>query len=169
LNYIHIWHDNTGQGTSGSWFLKYIIVRDLQTMEKSYFICQRWLAVEKDDGQVSSIFVLDYSKLFSEQIERLLPIAGELQKQEFKYILSKQTYQNVSDGHLWFSIYSRPPSSQFTRVQRCTCCFVLLFTAMLLNIMYYDLSKESTTVDGLSLGPMYITREQVCEDFLYSF
>jgi polycystin 1L2 len=55
LNYIHIWHDNTGEGASGSWFLKYIIVRDLQTMEKSYFICQKWFAVEKGDGIVSFI------------------------------------------------------------------------------------------------------------------
>jgi hypothetical protein len=53
LNYIHIWHDNTGQGASASWFLKYIIVRDLQTMEKSHFICQNWFAVEKADGVVS--------------------------------------------------------------------------------------------------------------------
>jgi polycystin 1L2 len=53
LNYIHIWHDNTGEGASGSWFLKYIIVRDLQTMKKFYFIAQRWFAVEKDDGLVS--------------------------------------------------------------------------------------------------------------------
>ena len=52
LNYIRIWHDNTGEGDSASWFLKYIIVRDLQTMEKFHFICQRWLAVEEDDGKV---------------------------------------------------------------------------------------------------------------------
>jgi polycystin 1L2 len=52
LNYIHIWHDNTGGGSSSSWFLKYLIVRDLQTMEKFHFICQRWLAVEENDGKV---------------------------------------------------------------------------------------------------------------------
>ncbi|CAF1681875.1 unnamed protein product, partial [Adineta ricciae] len=34
LNYIRIWHDNSGENSSASWFLKYIIVRDLQTMEK---------------------------------------------------------------------------------------------------------------------------------------
>ena len=54
LNYIRVWHDNSGKGASASWFLKYIIVRDLQTMQKSYFICQNWLAVEKDTGTVSS-------------------------------------------------------------------------------------------------------------------
>ncbi|CAF4282463.1 unnamed protein product, partial [Adineta steineri] len=33
LNCIRIWHDNTGKGSSSSWFLKYIIILDLQTME----------------------------------------------------------------------------------------------------------------------------------------
>ena len=55
LNYIRIWHDNSGQGSSASWFLKYIIVRDLQTMQKFHFISQRWFAVEKDDGKVTNV------------------------------------------------------------------------------------------------------------------
>jgi hypothetical protein len=53
LNYIRIWHDNSGEGSSASWFLKYIIVQDLQTMHKFYFIAQRWFAVEKEDGLVN--------------------------------------------------------------------------------------------------------------------
>ncbi len=52
LNYIRIWHDNSGAGASASWFLKYLIIRDLQTMEKWYFIGQQWFAVEKGDGRV---------------------------------------------------------------------------------------------------------------------
>lgn len=52
LNCIRVWHDNSGQGPSASWFLKYIIVRDLQTMDKFHFIGQRWFAVEQDDGHV---------------------------------------------------------------------------------------------------------------------
>jgi hypothetical protein len=56
LNYIRIWHDNSGEGSSASWFLKYIIVQDLQTMEKFYFIGQRWFAVEKEDGLVNKDF-----------------------------------------------------------------------------------------------------------------
>jgi hypothetical protein len=47
-----VWHDDSGEGSSASWFLKYVIVRDLQTMDKSYFICQQWLAANKDDGLV---------------------------------------------------------------------------------------------------------------------
>ncbi|UJR13336.1 hypothetical protein I4U23_000354 [Adineta vaga] len=150
LNCIRIWHDNSGKGSSSSWFLKYLIIRDLQTMEKSHFICQRWLAVEKDDGK----------------IERLLPVANEFEKRRFSYVLTKRTYHSVSDGHLWFSIFSRPPSNQFTRVQRCTCCFVLLLVSMFLNIMYYDLSNEakaanSAEQNSLSFGGLYISPQQI--------
>ncbi|CAF3752991.1 unnamed protein product [Adineta steineri] len=53
LNYIRIRYENSGQRNKASWFLKYIIVRDLQTMQKSYFICQQWFAVEKDDERVN--------------------------------------------------------------------------------------------------------------------
>ncbi len=72
----------------------------------------------------------------------------------------------MSEGHIWFSVFSRPPSNKFTRVQRCTCCFVLLLTAMLLNILYYDQAAEAkantNTSSSLALGPLYITSEQVC-------
>ena len=92
-------------------------------------------------------------------------MAGEYQKQQFGFVLSKQAYHSVSEGHLWFSIFSRPPSQRFTRVQRCTCCFVLLLTSMLLNILYYDQTQESksnnSTTGGLALGTIHITPQQV--------
>jgi hypothetical protein len=91
----------------------------------------------------------------------VLPVADEFKKNEFSYVLSKRTYHSISNGHLWFSIFSRPPSNRFTRVQRCTCCFVFLFISMLLNIMYYDLRAEdvntSTDGAGLALGSFFIT------------
>ena len=57
LLYLRVWHDNSGLGNKASCFLKYIVVRDLQTMEKSYFICQNWFAVEKGDGRVSEYYL----------------------------------------------------------------------------------------------------------------
>ncbi len=117
-------------------------------MEKFHFICQKWLAVEKDDGK----------------IERILFVANEQEQKEFSYVLSKETYNKISEDHLWFSIFSRPIVNKFTRVQRCTCCFVLFFISMFLNIMYYDLSTESKTNNStasLSLGPIYISSQQI--------
>lgn len=136
-------------------------------MQKFHFIAQRWFAVEEDDGQVSDDSLhLPSLVLISSQVERVLPAAGEVEKGQLSYVLSKKAYHSVSDGHLWFSIFSRPPSDRFTRVQRCTCCFVLLFISMLLNIMYYDVSNEAksanqTENNGLSIGPLYITPQQV--------
>ena len=49
---MKIWHDNSGKGDDASWFLKFIIIHDLQTREKFYFICQDWLGVEKSDGKI---------------------------------------------------------------------------------------------------------------------
>jgi hypothetical protein len=95
-------------------------------------------------------------------------VANELETQELSYILSKQTYHNISEDHLWFSIFSRPVANKFTRVQRCTCCFVLFFISMFLNIMYYDLSNEASinnSTAGLSLGPFHISAQQVFSFF----
>ena len=52
LQYLRIWHDNTGVGDYASWFLGAVIVRDLQTGEKYQFANDRWLAVEYGDGEV---------------------------------------------------------------------------------------------------------------------
>ncbi|CAF5006458.1 unnamed protein product [Rotaria sp. Silwood1] len=64
LNYLRIGHDNSGDSSDASWFLKYIIVYDLQTMEKTYFICQQWFAVEKDDEKWCLIIAYMISFLF---------------------------------------------------------------------------------------------------------
>ncbi len=83
---------------------------------------------------------------------------------QFVYPLSEKAYYQLSDGHLWFSIISRPPATKFTRVQRCTCCFVLLFTVMLLDILYYNQSQEGKAeqrVGGLLMGPFYFSPQQV--------
>ncbi|UJR10866.1 hypothetical protein I4U23_015053 [Adineta vaga] len=148
LNYLRIWHNNSGKHSSPSWFLKYIIVRDLQTMEKSYFICQQWLAVDKGDGK----------------IERVLPVSNYQQMRTLVYSLSHKAYHRLSDDHLWFSIFSRPPATYFTRVQRCICCFVLLFTVMLLDILYYQHEEEKShepITNLFSIGPFHFTKQQI--------
>ena len=145
---IKIWHDNSsGLTDDSSWYLKHIIVHDLQTREKFYFICEKWFAIDKEDFA----------------IERTLTIASDVDKTEFKYLMGKQTKQKLSDGHLWFSIFARPVQSSFTRLDRLTCCFVLLTITMLMNIMYYGMSASVTNQqDGLKIGPyINITPQQI--------
>jgi polycystin 1L2 len=146
LSSIRIWHDNSGR-KSPSWYLKQIIVHDLQTREKSYFLCDKWLALDKGDGLV----------------DRLLPVSLSEQKNKFAYLFQKQTKHKLSDGHLWFSVFARPVQSAFNRLDRLTCCFVLLSITMLMNILYYGLSgSSSSNSNGLKIGPsINITPEQV--------
>ena len=147
LNYVRIWHDNTGKRDMASWYLKYIIVHDLQTRQKDYFLLEDWLAVEKSDGK----------------IDRTLFVACEKQKTDLKFLVQKELRDKLRDDHLWFSIFSRPVQSTFSRSDRVTCAFVILFISMLMNIMYYDLgsANDSAKTSGLKLGPFYLTVEQV--------
>jgi polycystin 1L2 len=142
---MRIWHDNSGLGDNASWFLKYIIVHDLQTRQKFYFICEDWLAVEKSDGK----------------IERELFVVCEPQKTDLKYLLKKNAQHNIKDSHVWLSIFNRPMQSSFTRLDRVTCCFVLLYLTMLLNIIYFTSSNDVGTTKILNIGYLAITLEQV--------
>ncbi|RNA30185.1 polycystic kidney disease 1-like 2, partial [Brachionus plicatilis] len=144
LNYLRIWHDNSGDGDYASWYLKFVIIRDLQTKEKAYFLCEKWLAVEKDDGK----------------IDRLLSIATEVQKTNLQYLAQKETKKKIQDEHLWLSILSRPIQSAFTRMDRVTCCFVLLYVTMLMNILYYGVDTSSNP-SGLEIGPFMLTPTQI--------
>ena len=71
VSHVRIWHDNSGCGRSGSWFLSSLVVKDLQTGESSEFVCDEWLAVDESDGKV----ILDknyFPELNYHQIERFL-------------------------------------------------------------------------------------------------
>ena len=142
LNYVKIWHDNSGEGEMASWYLKHIIVHDLQTREKFYFLCENWLAVEMSDGK----------------LERELFVACQPQKTELKYFLRKEAKENINDAHIWLSLFKRPLQSSFTRLDRVTCCFVFLYISSLLNIFYYN----KPIIGLLSQYKLYtITLEQV--------
>jgi polycystin 1L2 len=143
---IRIWHDNSGSSMNkANWYLKYIIINDLTTQNKFFFICERWLAVERDDGK----------------IERIIPSAGEKEKTDLRFLIKKETKEKLSDGHLWFSLLARPIPSAFGRLDRLTCIFVLLCISMLANIMYYDSSNNTLNPNALNIGAFTLAPEQI--------
>ena len=150
LNYCRIWHDNSGEGKFRSWFLSFIVVRDVQTGEKFEFICNKWLAVEKDDGST----------------DRLLPVAGLDEATEFSHLFQQTTQKNLADGHLWFSVFMRPPRSRFTRVQRVSCCMALLYLSMLVNAMWYERVPPKPSSSALNIGPFALSPEQIGVGFM---
>lgn len=53
---VQIWHNNFG--ASPSWYVNRVIVRDLNTGGQYIFLCEKWLAVEENDGKVEREFMV---------------------------------------------------------------------------------------------------------------
>ncbi|GFN94987.1 polycystic kidney disease 1 2-like protein, partial [Plakobranchus ocellatus] len=151
INYMRVWHDNSGKDPFSSWYLNYIAVRDLQTNERHIFVVDRWFALEKDDGQ----------------IDRVIPLAGKEQLEDFSYQFSERCKKDFVDGHLWFSVIAHPPGSRFTCVQRVACCLCLLCLTMLTNAMFYNTSgTPSSTSTSLALGPFTLGPSELFTGFI---
>ncbi|XP_078674701.1 polycystin-1-like protein 2 [Branchiostoma floridae x Branchiostoma belcheri] len=149
LTNVHVWHDSSGEGGEASWFLDRLVVEDLQSHTRYVFFCQRWLAVEMDDGKV----------------DRFLSAAGRDELTNFSSVFQTKTRQDISDGHLWFSVASRPTRSHFTRVQRASCCLSLVFLTMITNAMFYR-TDDSVRQQVYRLAPLVFTLSQLWISFV---
>lgn len=143
LKNLRIWHDNTGDDPS--WYLLRIMVHDIQTDAKTWFICDRWLAVEEDDGMV----------------ERTLTPASKEELTSFNLLFSTEARKNLTDNHLWFSVIARPAKSNFTRVQRLSCCLSVLLSTMLANAMFYQVGGTSSSGTSVHVGPFSFSIRQL--------
>ena len=47
---VRIWHDNSGM--SPAWFLSRIVIRDLQSNRKYFFLSDQWLSLTEDEGTI---------------------------------------------------------------------------------------------------------------------
>ncbi|XP_023267629.1 polycystin-1 [Seriola lalandi dorsalis] len=120
---IQIWHDN--KGLSPAWMLQYVLVKDLHTGSSYYFLVEEWLSVdnERTDGRVE--IEVEASE---EAVLRQLPRLARCELQ-----------RALCESHLWLSLYERPPRSPFTRLQRATCCTLLLQLFLLANTLWYSI------------------------------
>ena len=133
---VRVWHDNAG--TSPSWFLNQIKVSDLFSKIQRNFVCFTWLAVDKGDGLIDRTF------RFTTADDRGI---------DFSSYIRNRIAEEVSDLHLWFSVAARPPRYRFSRVQRLSCCLVLLLTIMLTSAMFYEHRTAMDDTQGsLRLG-----------------
>ncbi|XP_057698880.1 polycystin-1 isoform X1 [Corythoichthys intestinalis] len=120
---MRIWHDN--KGLSPAWMLQYILVKDLQTGSSYYFLVDEWLSVdnEKTDGQL--------------EIEVEASEEGSLR--HFPRLLRCELQRALCESHLWLSLWEKPPRSPFTRLQRATCCALLLQLFLAFNTLWYSI------------------------------
>ncbi|CAL1301078.1 unnamed protein product [Larinioides sclopetarius] len=150
LNYLRIWHDNSGEGKNASWYLKHIVVKDIITGYKYEFIGERWFAVEEGDGL----------------IDHLIPVAGKEQMTEFSHLFPNASRRSLTDNHLWLSVFTRPPRSRFTRLQRLSCCLSILYLSMLTSAMWYETTPEQPSPGAFKFGPLSLSPEQIAVGML---
>ncbi|XP_050394123.2 polycystic kidney disease protein 1-like 2 isoform X2 [Patella vulgata] len=153
LSYLRVWHDNSGKNKHQGWYLSKIIVTDLQTNQSYFFLCNRWLAVEEDDGM----------------IDRILPVAGNSDVTNFNHLFFSETKKNFTDSHLWISIFARPSRSHFTRVQRVACILSLVFTTMMADAMFYKVDENMDNKLSFKLGPFVFSAHEFYISFICSF
>lgn len=135
------------------------MVQDLESGQKWHFLCNSWLAVDVGECTLDKVFPVatetDLKRFRYKHITKesdlilfhcRLFISSE-SKCPFCSILSSnlffmKTAKDFRDGHIWFSVISRPPCSTFTRVQRVSCCFSLLLCTMLTSIMFWGIPTD---------------------------
>ena len=140
---LRVWHDN--HGLSPAWFLKRVLVRNLQSDECAVFICERWFALDEDDGAIT----------------RELTPANEKELTSFSRLFNSKLYKDFTDAHLWFSVLLKPARSTFTRAQRASCCLCLLSTAMVSSAMFYGQTAAGDESGSLVLGPIEINLKSI--------
>ncbi|XP_064648391.1 polycystin-1-like protein 1 isoform X2 [Lineus longissimus] len=118
---VQFWHNNSG--VSPSWYLSRVIVRDINLDYSYYFQCEKWFAVEEEDGKVEQEF---------------MTLEGGL---GFRKIVWIKGTEYFTDYHLWGSLFTRPSYSRFFRTDRLTCCLSLLMSYMCLNAMWYQTNE----------------------------
>nr|XP_045237345.1 polycystin-1 isoform X6 [Macaca fascicularis] len=129
---IRVWHDN--KGLSPAWFLQHVIVRDLQTARSAFFLVNDWLSVETEaNGGL---------------VEKEVLVASDAALLRFRRLLVAELQRGFFDKHIWLSIWDRPPRSRFTRIQRATCCVVLICLFLGANAVWYGAVGDSTYSAG---------------------
>ncbi|KAM6155639.1 polycystin-1 [Rhynchocyon petersi] len=124
---IRVWHDN--KGLSPAWFLQHIIVRDLQNARSTFFLVNDWLSVETEaNGGL---------------VEKEVLAASDAALRQFRRLLMAELQRGFFDKHIWLSLWDRPPRSRFTRVQRATCCILLLCLFLGANAMWYGVVGDT--------------------------
>ncbi|XP_054473206.1 polycystic kidney disease protein 1-like 2 [Anoplopoma fimbria] len=139
---IRLWHDNSG--AHPAWYVNKVTVQDLESGQKWHFLCNSWLAVDVGECALDKVF----------------PVATEMDLKRFSNLFFMKTAKDFRDGHIWFSVISRPPCSTFTRVQRVSCCFSLLLCTMLTSIMFWGIPTDPSE-QTMDLGHIEFTWQQV--------
>ncbi|KAM5297461.1 LOW QUALITY PROTEIN: polycystin-1-like protein 2 [Glossophaga mutica] len=142
LRSLRLWHDNSGDQPSR--YVSQMLVHDLAMDRKWYFLCNSWLSIDVGDCVLDEVF----------------PVATEEDRKQFRHLFFMKTSMGFQDGHIWYSVFSCSARSNFTRVQRVSCCFSLLLCTMLTSIMFWGVPKDPAE-QKMDLGKIEFTWQEV--------
>lgn len=100
-------------------------------------------------------------------LERLLPVCGKDNIVTFKNIFYVNAKANLAESHIWISIFYRPTSSHFTRVQRVSCALVFLMFTMISNAVYFNPEGKDKYINPnlIEIGPFAFTTSELYISF----
>ena len=111
-------------------FLEQITVYDKRSEKNWTFVCDRRLVAKENRSTVS--YRLRVTK-----------------EQKVTYTLRVKLWQGLRDQHRWTSIFTFDRHSNFTRVQRLSCCFAYLLSTMVVNIIFYEKRSKNSLLEKL--------------------
>ncbi|PKU42549.1 polycystic kidney disease and receptor for egg jelly-related protein [Limosa lapponica baueri] len=121
---FRVWHNN--KGLFPSWFLSRAKVENMSTRKTWFFMCRKWLSLDKGDHLLDRTFSVTNPKTPLPRID---------------YFLIKLA-NSLAEGHLWLSIFSHFLTGTFTRLQRLSSCLAILLLNLLVNIMFFNADKN---------------------------
>ncbi|XP_041368785.1 polycystic kidney disease protein 1-like 2 isoform X2 [Gigantopelta aegis] len=136
---VVIWHDNSGE--KPSWYLNEIVVKDVQTEDIWHCLYNKWLRVHKGNGTPQADIPAVENATFA--------------KKRF-YQFMQTMSRDLRDEHIWLSIFSKPPTSKFTHVQRLTCALSLVLSMMLTSIMFHGIPQDDPE-DQIDFGDFHFS------------
>ncbi|NWY61030.1 PKDRE protein, partial [Chionis minor] len=121
---FRVWHNN--KGPSPSWFLSRAKVENMSSRKTWFFMCRKWLALDKGDHLLERTFFVTNAKTPLPRIDYfLINLANSL-----------------TEGHLWLSVFARVLTGTFSRLQRLSSCLAILLLNLLVNIMFFNADKN---------------------------
>jgi len=116
-----------------------MLVTDCFLYYRYNFECNAWFDYDTGDTKVDRILIAQPQSKVRSFIEMIAYTAAE--------------------HHLWFSVYMRPTRSKFTRVQRMSCLFGMVFLTMFIVTISVVLPENNVYIAQVNIGPFRFTLE----------
>ncbi|NXL62267.1 PKDRE protein, partial [Chordeiles acutipennis] len=121
---FRVWHNN--KGPSPSWFLSRAKVENMSTGKTWFFMCRKWLSLDKGDCSLERTFAVTNPKT-------------PLPRIDYFFI---NLANSLTQDHLWLSIFAHIVTGTFSRLQRLSSCLAILLLNLLVNIMFFNADKN---------------------------